>query len=58
MSLLPADGDTGYGLNGTILQAIEATPARPLWDVLEEGENEWVRTFSCRLENAGIHRPE
>jgi hypothetical protein len=58
ISLLPAEGDTAFGLNWTILHAIEAAPAWPLWDTLEADGHEWIRIFRDRLANAGLHPPE
>lgn len=55
--LLPSGGDTASGLNWTILHAIEASPAWPLWDTLRSDENEWVRILRLRLANAGMHPP-
>jgi len=55
---LPKEGDTAFGLNWTILHAVEAAPDWPLWDTLEETDSEWVRIFRQRLANAGIHPPE
>jgi len=57
MSLLPADGDDGCGLNWTILHSIEASPDWPIWDLLGDTQSEWVDTFLIRLKNAGIQRP-
>jgi hypothetical protein len=57
MSLLPEAGDTAFGLNWTILHAIEAAPDWPLWDMLEDSQSEWVRRFRSRLANAGFHPP-
>jgi len=51
MSVLPASGDTAYGLNWTILHEIESSPDWPLWDVLADTENDWVRTILRRLAN-------
>lgn len=58
ISLLPADGDTAYGLNWSILHAVEAAPEWPLWDMLRDEENEWVRSFRQRLANAGFEVPQ
>jgi hypothetical protein len=57
ISLLPADGDTAYGLNWSILHAVEATPEWPLWDMLRDEGNDWVRRFRQRLANAGFEAP-
>ncbi|WP_338828552.1 hypothetical protein [Bradyrhizobium sp. 27S5] len=57
ISLLPQDGDTAFGINWSILHAIEASPAWPLWSLIEDERNEWVRTFRLRLANGGFHPP-
>ena len=54
ISLLPADGDTAYGLNWSILHAIEAAPQWPKWDMLRDEGNDWVRSLRQRLVNAGF----
>jgi hypothetical protein len=56
MTLLPESGDTAFGLNWTILHAIEASPCWPMWDLLEENGSEWVEIFLIRLRNAGISK--
>jgi hypothetical protein len=55
--LLPSDGDTASGLNWAILHAIEASPVWPLWDVLRNDTNGWIKILSSRLANSGIHPP-
>lgn len=57
IALLPKDGGPAAGLNWSILHAIEAAPAWPLWDVLVDRSNEWVQIFRLRLANAGIEPP-
>jgi hypothetical protein len=57
ISLLPQDGDTAFGINWSVLHAIEASPDWPLWCLLEDERNEWVRTFRLRLTNGGFHPP-
>ena len=57
ISLLPTSGDTAFGLNWTILHAVEAAPAWPLWDALEAEGHEWIHIFRLRLANAGIDPP-
>ncbi len=57
MRLLPPEGDLAHGLNWTVLHAIEASPDWPLWDMLQDRESEWVRTFLTRLANDGCHPP-
>ena len=53
ISLLPASGDTAFGLSWTILHAIEASPAWPIWRLLQEPDHEWQHIFRHRLKNAG-----
>jgi hypothetical protein len=57
VSLLPGEGGTAFGLNWTIVHAIEASPDWPLWDALRDPSNEWVRMLLQSLANAGIHPP-
>jgi len=58
ISLLPQDGDTAFGINWSILHAIEASPDWPLWNLLEDEQNDWVHTFRLRLANGGFHPPD
>ncbi|MCW3835458.1 hypothetical protein ACFQ1E_07035 [Sphingomonas canadensis] len=55
MALLPAEGDTAAGLNWSLLHAIEAAPDWPMWELLADRSNEWVRILRLRLANADIH---
>lgn len=57
LGLLPQAGDTAAGLNWSILHAIEASPNWPMWDLLSEQGNEWVRIFWLRLANRSLHPP-
>lgn len=57
MPLLPHQGDTAAGLNWSLLHAIEASPDWPMWDLLGDQSNEWVRIFRLRLANGGFHPP-
>ena len=57
LSVLPANGDTAFGLNWTILHSIEAAPSWPIWAALKEQSHEWVRVFLIRLKNAGMAAP-
>ena len=57
MSLLPQDADTAFGLNWSLLHAVEAAPDWPLWDTLEDERSEWVRIFRLRLANGGFLPP-
>jgi len=58
MSLLPANGDTAFGLNWTILHAIESSPAWPCWDLLAKSlDHEWHELLLARLKNGGYASP-
>jgi hypothetical protein len=57
LSLLPPEGDTAHGLNWTILHAIEAAPAWPIWEALGDREHEWIDLLCVRLANARIAPP-
>lgn len=57
ISVLPADGDTTAELNWTVLHAIEASSAWPIWYLLADPEHEWVQIFLIRLRNAGVYPP-
>ena len=57
VSLLPHDGGTAFGLNWTIVHAVEGAPLWPLWDALTDPSNEWVRRFLIRLADAGLSPP-
>ncbi|MGH7018265.1 MAG: hypothetical protein ACREEY_00190 [Brevundimonas sp.] len=58
LSILPANGDTAFGLNWTILHAIESSPLWPRWDLLEESlDNEWRELLLARLKNGGYAPP-
>ena len=57
MQLLPRDGDTAFGLNWSLLHAIEAAPDWPMWDLLDDQTHEWVQTFRIRLANGGFYPP-
>jgi len=58
LSLLPSSGDTAYGLNWTILHAVEAAPGWPLWSALTDSGNEWTALLLIRLENGGYIQPK
>jgi hypothetical protein len=53
LSVLPTTGDTAYGLNWTVVHAIEAAPSWPIWSALASQDNEWAETLRLRLESAG-----
>ncbi|RWO81044.1 hypothetical protein [Mesorhizobium sp.] len=57
VGLLPEEEDSAFGLNWTILHAIEGAPGWPRWDLLRNKESTWVRTFRQRLANGGFHPP-
>jgi hypothetical protein len=57
VALLPPGGDTAAGLNWSLLHAIEAAPAWPMWELLEDQSNEWIRIFRIRLANGGYAPP-
>lgn len=58
MSLLPANGDTAYELNWTILHLVKAAPSWPIWTALTDQSQEWVMIFLIRLKNAGLAAPK
>ena len=58
LSMLPSNGDTAFGLNWTILHAIESSTAWPRWDLLVDNRNEWIDMLAARLKNAGHERPD
>lgn len=43
IAMLPADGDTAFGFNWTVLHAIERSLCWPLWELMGE-DNEWQRS--------------
>ena len=57
VSLLPANGDTAYGLNWSILHLVEAAPGWPHWEALQFQQGEWIDTLVRRLANAGVYPP-
>jgi hypothetical protein len=57
MTLLPHGGDTAFGVNWTLLHAIEANPNWPMMDLLRDKEHKWVRIFRIRLANAHLLPP-
>ena len=57
LSVLPANGDTAFGLNWTILHSIEAAPSWPIWAALKDQSHEWITIFLIRLNNAGMTAP-
>ena len=57
LSVLPANGDTAFGLNWTILHSIEAAPSWPIWAALNDQSHGWVAILLIRLNNAGMAAP-
>jgi hypothetical protein len=43
--------DDGFGLAWTLVGLIESAPGWPLWDVLRDSDNEWIRLLRRRLGN-------
>ncbi len=58
LSVMPANGDTGSGLNWTILHRIEASPEWPIWDLIAKPGHEWHDILRKRLENGGYCPPK
>jgi hypothetical protein len=54
LSLLPEDGDPAQGVNWTILHTIEACSEWPIWEALNEPQNQWMEILEVRLKNAGM----
>jgi hypothetical protein len=48
--------DDCFEMAETLVHLIESAPGWPLWDCLENTDNEWIQTLRQRLENAGIHQ--
>jgi hypothetical protein len=49
--------DDGYGLAWILLGLIESAPGWPLWDTLQDSDNEWIELLRQRLKNAGRIKP-
>jgi hypothetical protein len=49
--------DDGYGLAWILLGLIESAPGWPLWDTLQDSDNEWIELLRQRLRNAGRINP-
>ena len=58
LPVLPANGDTAFGLNWSILHAVEASDHWPIWSLLADENHEWTRIFLIRLANAGEFPPD
>lgn len=46
--------DDCFEMAETLVHLIETAPGWPLWDCLENTNNEWIQVLRRRLENAGI----
>lgn len=57
LDTLPPDDSTAFGLAWTVLHAIEASPAWPLWDALDD-RNWWVSQLRERCTRAGLAPPK
>ena len=57
-ALLPANGDTCFGLNWTLLHTAEAAPVRPIWSLVDDPEHERAAILRQRLINGGCHPPD
>jgi len=57
LSCLPAKGDLLYEVNWTLLHAIEACEAWPIWPALHQQKHEWIDILKLRLANAGLAEP-
>lgn len=55
VGLFPDEEDSAFGLNWAILHAIEAAPGWPRWELLQNRDSAWVRTFRQRLADGGFH---
>jgi hypothetical protein len=56
LTVFPPDETTSFGLAWTILHTIEASPAWPIWDELDD-RNWWVTYLRESCERAGMTRP-
>jgi hypothetical protein len=57
VELLPPDDSAAFGLAWSILHVIEASPAWPVWEVLDD-HTVWVRRLRERCERSGLARPD
>ena len=57
LGIFPPDDSTAFGLAWSVLHAIEAAPAWPMWSVLDD-RNSWVTFLRERCERAGLHPPD
>lgn len=55
--VLPPDDSTAFGLAWSVLHAIEASPAWPVWSELDD-RNWWVRYLRERCERGGLTPPD
>jgi hypothetical protein len=49
--------DDCFEMEEQLVHLIESAPGWPLWDCLEDTENEWIQRLVRRLENGGFMRP-
>ena len=49
--------DDCFEMEEQLVHLIESAPGWPLWDCLEDTNNEWIQTLIHRLENGGFMRP-
>lgn len=57
VGILPPDDSTSFGLAWSILHAIEASPAWPLWSALDD-RTWWITYLRERCERGGLMPPE
>jgi hypothetical protein len=55
--ILPPDDSTAFGLAWSVLHAIEASPAWPIWSELDD-RNWWVSHMRERCERGGLASPD
>lgn len=56
LAILPPDDSTALGLAWSVLHAIEASPAWPMWSELDD-RNWWTSLLRARCERAGLQPP-
>jgi hypothetical protein len=49
--------DDCFEMEQQLVHLIESAPGWPLWDCLEDTNNEWIQWLIRRLENGGFVRP-
>ena len=55
VDIFPSDESTALGLAWSLVHAIEASPAWPVWSALDD-RNWWVTYLRERCERAGLQR--